>query len=63
MCRPMAEQRSTQPPKRLTKRYTMQPGIAMNSPTASPSADTSALGGENVPTKWQSKGRRSRRSG
>jgi hypothetical protein len=41
----------------------MQPGIAMNSPTASPSADTSALGGENVPTKWQSKGRRSRRSG
>ncbi len=34
---------------------TMQPGIAMNSPTASPSADTSALGGENVPTNGRAK--------
>jgi hypothetical protein len=34
---------------------TMQPGIAMNSPTAGPSADTSALGGENVPTNGGAK--------
>jgi hypothetical protein len=34
---------------------TMQPGIAMNSPTASPSADTSALGGENLPTNGGAK--------
>jgi hypothetical protein len=34
---------------------TMQPGIAMNSPTASPSVDISALGGENSPTNGGAK--------
>jgi len=33
----------------------MQPAIAMNSRTASPSADTSALGGENLPTNGGAK--------
>ncbi len=34
---------------------TMQPGIAMNSPTAGPGADTSALGGENLPSNGGAK--------
>jgi hypothetical protein len=39
----------------LTSPGTMQPGIAMNSSTAGSSADTSTLGGENLPTNGGAK--------